>query len=124
MEPPLHKVNFLGRIDDPNALVNIFSRAYAYVSPGPVGLGVLHSLAYGVPVITLRYARHGPEFHNLIHEHNALICEEEASIEEAMWRICTDAALAKRLGNNAYQHYALERTLSRMLDGFRKVIEE
>lgn len=119
-----HKVNFHGRVDEPDVLVNLFSRAYAYVSPGPVGLGVLHSLAYGVPVITLRDARHGPEFLNLVHEHNALICEDEADIKEAMLRICTGAALAKRLGNNAYQHYVRERSLSHMLDGFRKVIEE
>ena len=119
-----HKVNFHGRIDDPEALADIFSHAYAYVSPGPVGLGVLHSLAYGVPVITLRDARHGPEFHNLVHEHNALICEDETAVEEAMRRICSDAVLGKRLGNNAYQHYLRERSLSRMLDGFRKAIEE
>ena len=118
------KINFHGRIDDPNTLANIFSRAYAYVSPGPVGLGVLHSFAHGVPVITLRDARHGSEFHNLMHEHNALICESDAGVEEAIRRICIDTTLAKRLGNNAYRHYVRERSLSRMLDGFRKAIEE
>jgi len=118
------RVNFHGRVDDPEVLAKIFSRAYAYVSPGPVGLGVLHSLAYGVPVITLREGRHGPEFHNLMHENNALICENDVGLEEAILRICTDAALAKRLGNKAYQHYVRERPLSRMLDGFRKAIEE
>ena len=118
-----HKVNFLGRIDDPDALANIFSRAYAYVSPGPVGLGVLHGLAYGVPVITLREERHGPEFQNLAQEHNALICADELEVEGAIRRLCTDGAMAKRLGNNAYQHYVGERPLSRMLDGFREAID-
>ena len=31
----------------------IVENAIAYVSRGPVGLGVLHSFAYGVPVVTL-----------------------------------------------------------------------
>ena len=118
------KVNFHGRIDDSNVLAKHFSRAYAYVSPGPVGLGVLHSLAYGVPVITMRDVRHGPEFFNLTHEHNSLICNDESEVEEAVRCICTDAALAKRLGTNAFNHYVRERPLSRMLDGFRKAIEE
>jgi len=118
------KVAFHGKVDDPEVLAKIFSRAYAYVSPGPVGLGVLHSLAYGVPVITMREGRHGPEFHNLMHENNALICENEARLEEALLRICTDAAITKRLGKNAYRHYVLERPLSRMIDGFKKAIEE
>lgn len=118
------KVNFQGRVDDPEVLAKTFSRAYAYVSPGPVGLGVLHSFAYGVPVITLREGRHGPEFHNLLHENNSLICESDVGLEQAILRICTDETLAKRLGNNAYQCYVRERSLSRMLDGFRKAIEE
>lgn len=118
------KVNFYGRVDEPEVLAKTFSRAYAYVSPGPVGLGVLHSLAYGVPVITLREGRHGPEFHNLLDENNSLICENEVGLEQAILRICTDEALTKRLGNNAYQYYVRERSLSRMLDGFRKAIEE
>lgn len=118
------KVNFQGRVDDSEVLAKTFSRAYAYVSPGPVGLGVLHSLAYGVPVITLREGRHGPEFHNLMHEINALICENDVGLEQAILRICTDETLAKWLGNNAYQYYVRERSLSRMLDGFREAIEE
>lgn len=119
-----HKVNFHGRIDDPEILADMFSRAYAYVSPGAVGLGVLHSLAYGVPVITLRDEHHGPEFYNLMHEHNALICEGEVDFGKAIFRICAEVSLAKRLSNNAYEYYIHERSLSRMLDGFKMVIEQ
>lgn len=120
----LHKVNFHGRIDNPNVLANYYSRAYAYVSPGPVGLGVLHSLAYGVPVITMRDVRHGPEFYNLVHGQNSIICDDVPVVEEAILRICTDPALAYQLGTNAYQYYVRERPLKRMLEGFKKAIEE
>ncbi len=119
-----HRIKFHGRIDDPDLLAGLFSRAHAYVSPGPVGLGVLHSLAYGVPVITLRDVRHGPEFHNLDHGKNAMICDDLFEIERAMEKVCTDTAFSAKLGQNAYRHYAQERTLSRMLEGFYKVIDE
>lgn len=119
-----HKVIFHGRIDDPEMLAELYSHAYAYVSPGPVGLGVLHSLAYGVPVITLGSGRHGPEFHNLVHGHNAVICKDEPKIEQAIERVCGDPRYSAELGQNAYRHYVQERPLSRMLDGFREAIEE
>lgn len=119
-----NRVNFYGRIDDPITLAKRFSLAHAYVSPGPVGLGVLHSLAYGVPVITLREARHGPEFHNLKDNHNSLICADQAELESAMHNICNDTELAKLLGKNAYTHYKTKRSPTRMVHGFIAAIEE
>jgi glycosyltransferase involved in cell wall biosynthesis len=119
-----NKVMFHGRIDNPEILAGIFSRAYAYVSPSPVGLGVLHSLAYGVPIITLRGVRHGPEFHNLEHGVNAIICDDMREIEKTMKTVCTDRVFCAQLGHNAYQHYTQKRALSRMLDGFRRAIDE
>lgn len=118
------KVTFHGRVDDPYQLAKIFARAHAYVSPSPVGLGVLHSFAYGVPVITLRNERHGPEFHNLIHNVNAMICDDLHEFSAAMNRVCTDTAHSSRLGQCAHQHYSTNRLLSSMLAGFRKAIDE
>ncbi len=118
-----HKVTFYGRVDDPAILAEIFSRAYAYVSPSPVGLGVLHSLAYGVPVITLRDVKHGPEFYNLEHGRNAIICEKMHEIEQAMKRVCTDQSFSAQLGHNAYRHYVEKRAFSKMIKGFREAID-
>ena len=118
------KVVFHGRIDDHERLSTLFSDAYAYVSPGPVGLGVLHSFAYGVPVLTMRSGRHGPEFHNLRHAHNAMICESVENLDEAMEWVCNEPGLARELGRNAYSHYRGKRTLEHMIAGFRKAIEE
>lgn len=118
------KIVFHGRVDDPEILAEIFSCAYAYVSPGFVGLGVLHSFAYGVPVITIRDVRHSPEFHNLKQGENAIICEDMSEIERAMVALCSNRTYAALLGQNAYEHYARARTLPRMIEGFRKAIEE
>jgi len=118
-----NKVRFHGRIVDNEVLAGLFRRALAYVSPGPVGLGVLHSFAFGVPVITLRDGRHGPEFLNLVDGKNSLVVADEAAFEEALRLICTDRALARELGRNAYCRYASERTMETMVDGFRLAIE-
>jgi glycosyltransferase involved in cell wall biosynthesis len=118
-----HKVHFYGQITDNEILADHFRRAIAYISPGPVGLGALHSFAFGVPVITLREGRHGPEFHNLVDGENALIASDEEAYGKAVLRICTDAALARRLGQKAYRRYADERSLERLIGGFRLAIE-
>jgi len=118
------KIHFHGRVDDASRLAKIFSRAMAYVSPSPIGLGALHSFAYGVPVITLRDMRHGPEYRNLVHGVNAIICDDMNGIKEAMERLCNERGFCSEMGRNAYQHYIRERSLSRMLEGVVKAIEE
>lgn len=117
------KVHFRGSITDNGVLADYFRRAMAYISPGPVGLGALHSFAFGVPVITLRKGRHGPEFHNLRDGENSLIAENEAAYEQAMLRVCRDPALARRLGRSAYRRYTNERSLGRLIAGFEAAIE-
>ena len=117
------KVTFHGRIVDNDALASLFSRAIAYVSPGPVGLGVLHSFAFGVPVVTLRTGRHGPEFHNLAHGENALIANDDTEFESVLQRLCVEPGLARHLGGNAYRHYVDRRTLAHMVAGFRAAID-
>jgi glycosyltransferase involved in cell wall biosynthesis len=118
------KINFHGAVRDHAVLVTLFSRAFAYISPGPVGLGVLHSFAYGVPVITLREGRHGPEYVNLVHNHNAFILDHENDLATAIALICNDLNFSRLLGHNAYIHYTQRRTLEHMVAGFIKAIEE
>ena len=125
------KVKFYGQLYQHDLLEAIFSRAYAYLSPGDVGLGVLHSFAYGVPVITRKPVipgknskeRHGPEFLNLMNGINSMIFANEGELEKAMRNICNDRQFAANLGYNAYQLYSKERTLEMMLNGFKKAIE-
>jgi glycosyltransferase involved in cell wall biosynthesis len=116
------RVRFLGRVDDNMILGQHFSKAIAYVSPGPVGLAVLHSFAFGVPVLTLRDGYHGPEFHNMNAE-NSIIVDSDPEFRGALLRLITEPGLAARLGANAYHRYAKERTIAIMVEGFRQVIE-
>jgi glycosyltransferase involved in cell wall biosynthesis len=116
------RVRFLGRIDDNAVLAQHFSKAIAYISPGPVGLAVLHSFAFGVPVLTLRNGYHGPEFHNL-NADNSIVADTEVEFGDALNRLIVDPGLASRLGKNAYQRYANERTIDNMVCGFRRAID-
>jgi glycosyltransferase involved in cell wall biosynthesis len=112
-------VRFHGSISDEVCLEGFFSAALAYVSPGPVGLGVLHAFAYGVPVVTMRVGRHGPEFTNLEHMRNSIICSDEATIGAALSRLASDLEFAKRLGSEAYRHYVDSRQMTQMVAAFR-----
>lgn len=115
-------VTFHGEVHDDDVLSELFARAYACVVAGYVGLVVLHSFAYGVPVIARRGERHRPEFSNLAHGINALVCDR-GDFADALAEVCTHPERAAALGRNAYRFYANKRTLDVMLYGFRKAIE-
>ena len=120
------RVRFLGSIHDADVLRELFHRAYAYVSPGHVGLGVLHGMAYGVPTVTFnqtdRY-RHAPEFYNIADGVNGVLCDSLRGLSDSMVRLCGDSSYARSLGSNAYRHYAENRLMSQMAGGFREAIE-
>ncbi len=117
------RVMFHGKIVDDEKLKDFFQRAYAYVSPGPVGLGVLHSFAYGTPVVTSSYGKHGPEYNNLTTNHNALVYNTFDELKEALVRLCTDEPFARRLGSEAYAFYSQQRLIDNMLAGLKSAIE-
>lgn len=136
------KITFHGHNDDPAVLSRLFSRAVAFVSPGHVGLSVLQSFGHGVPVVTgkavqtRKETQHlhnvatgtpvimGPEYYNLRHGENSYLFETEQELVSVLERLSNDLPYAAGLGRNAYTCYVNERPLSRMLDGFRKAIEE
>lgn len=55
------RVEFLGAQTDALYLKNRYSKAFLAVSPGYVGLSVVQSLAYGVPMLIARHEPHSPE---------------------------------------------------------------
>lgn len=121
------RVVFHGRVDRHDLLAKLFARAYAYISPGPVGLGLLHSFAYGVPVVTINHpegsGRHGPEAECLKHGFNGFTYTNEDELANILIDFCDSPQLSSTLGKNAYCFYSKERTLDIMLYGFKKSIE-
>ena len=117
------KVSFLGKITDERELSPVFSQSLAYVSPGDVGLGVLHSFAHGVPVVTKRKANHGPEVNNIIDGVNGFFYDGTiAELGRRLTYLANHPDEAKQLGKNAYLHYAEHRTIDKMVSGFTDAI--
>jgi glycosyltransferase involved in cell wall biosynthesis len=110
---------FHGEITDEVELRRLFHTCRAYVSPGAVGLGVLHSFAFGVPVITARHEPHGPEIRNIIDEQTGLFYDGSLSgLAATINRCIQNPELCRRLGKNAYDHYCNHRRMEQMVDGF------
>lgn len=125
---PRGRVVFHGAVTGNDALLPLFRQAYAYVSDN-VGLGLLHSFAYGVPVVTFQHQaqrqtnfRHGPEVHILKDGNNGLFCTDE-NLADTMLRLANTAAYAQTLGKNAYATYSETHTLNHMVNGFRQAVQ-
>ncbi|MDM8553312.1 glycosyltransferase family 4 protein [Desulfococcaceae bacterium HSG7] len=118
------RVVFHGEILDNDKLMSLFHRAYAYISPGHVGLGALHSFAYGVPVVTDKNVRHAQEYDNLKHLENSLLFKTYNELKEILVTLCNDKHITARLGKNAYALYSEDRTLKKMVQGFRDAVDK
>jgi len=116
------RIIFTGKIHDDTELKKHFSKSYAYISPGPVGLGVLHSFSYGVPVVTLDYGKHGPEFSNIIDQENGLLFNNLNELESIMINLVKNKKNTKRLASNAFSHYNTKRNINVMVDGIIEAI--
>ena len=58
-------------IHENNLLINIFNNSHFMVYPGSIGLSLIHSLNFGVPVIIpKRRYFHKPEIYAFKHNHN------------------------------------------------------
>ena len=109
---------------DPTVVRDHFQSAVAYVSPGHLGLGVLHAFAYGTPVISWRDQPHAPEVANLQHGVNGYLVEP--SIEgliQAMYSYCDRPELLTQHCNAAYRQYAEHRTMQRMVTRFAEALK-
>lgn len=117
------RIIFHGTIIQPEKLKSVFAKAYAYVSPDAVGLGVQHSFAYGVPVITTFDGFKGAEYQNLHNQENSILFSGKEGLKRSLINICTNQDLRKRLGQNAYELYSKRMTMEIMAQGFIDAIE-
>lgn len=117
------QVSFLGEITSDDKLAEIFSQSIAYVSPGHVGLGVLHSFAYGVPVITHKSDDHAPEINNVINDQNGYIYEgSNSDLAGILQSLVNSPDKVKQLGENAFNHYQNKRSMNKMVERFLTAI--
>jgi len=118
------RVEFIPGTTDPDQLGTLYKHALAYVSPGHVGLGVLHSFAFGVPVVTCQADTHAPEFENLVHDINGLVMDSScSSLAESLVQLATVPGLANRLGHQAFKTYIEKAHPDQMVTAFLKALK-
>ena len=113
----------MGPIHEQKKLGEIFSHALAYVSPGHVGLGVLHSLACGVPVITCTERLHSVEITNCKPENSLLVPYTTNDIAEAMRKLHKNRSLQHQMSLASYKYYQDFCTIDKMVDGLDSAIK-
>jgi|LSQX01.1.fsa_nt_gb glycosyltransferase involved in cell wall biosynthesis len=98
------QVEFIQGIYDDNLLKKYFSNSIAYVSPDHVGLGVVHSFAYGVPVVTCRNRKHAPEF-EYCNESNSYLYNDDNELLDTIKCIYTDDKMRLVKKENAFSFF-------------------
>lgn len=119
----LESVKFVGAVHDQAKLGEWFSHALAYVSPGHVGLGVLHSFACGVPVITCTGRLHSVEIINCREDNSLLVPYTAEAVAVAMKKLYTDKSFQHDLSKSAYKYYWEQCTIDIMVNGIEDSIK-
>lgn len=108
-------VDFYPGVYDDESIKNHFRNAVAYVSPYNVGLGVINSFAYGVPVVTCSKKQVGPEYYYL-DGRNAFIIDDIEDLSKTLLNLslinleeyntyCFDYYSHLLTSDNMYQHF-------------------
>jgi glycosyltransferase involved in cell wall biosynthesis len=115
-------VIFHGRIDDHKILKKLFSRSYAYVSPDAIGLGLQHSFAYGVPVITSKYGFKGAEFFHLEDHKNCILWSGDGLSLKDSIQMIMNKDKNRELSRNCFSYYNSDLGISRLVENFEKAV--
>jgi glycosyltransferase involved in cell wall biosynthesis len=98
-----------------------FRAAELYLSPGAVGLHVLDAFCAGLPMITTRGARHGPEIAYLKSGENGFVVDDDAtSYAGTVLRLLRDPAELQRVRAAAVRdagRYTLDHMVQRFVEG-------
>ena len=98
------QVTVFTSIYEEERLKDIFSNAVAYISPDHVGLGVVHSFAYGVPVITCKNRKHAPEF-EYCNDSNSFLYENDSELKSIITNVFRDTEARNKKSRCAYDYY-------------------
>lgn len=117
------KIHLCGALYTAEEKSKIFRRAYACISPGQGGLGVLESMGYGVPFITHKNAITGGEAFNIQNGVTGIRFESIRNLKEIIIDINKNPIKYEAIGINAYNHYWSCRKPQDMANGIIEAIE-
>lgn len=110
-------VTFMPATYEPDALRERFHQAFAYLSPGHVGLGAVHAVSYGVPVITARDVAHAPEVDHLVEGESLFSSGLSADdMADAIQHVMQQDQ--KALSQACYKRFLQTCTIDHMAEGF------
>jgi glycosyltransferase involved in cell wall biosynthesis len=118
-------VRFLGAIYSEEHLAPWFLVSKAFCYPRNIGLSILHAMGYGLPVVTCDHIpSHNPEIDALKDGENGLFYRDGDidHLAQQLDRLCTDAALQRRLSEGALRTATEEFTIERMADGMENAL--
>jgi glycosyltransferase involved in cell wall biosynthesis len=119
------RIVFAGAIYDEAALAPWFLCADLFCYPANIGLSLLHSFGYGLPVVTSdRTESQNPEIEALQDGINGLTYrhDDRQSLARALARVLDDRALRQHLAAGALATVRERFTVPRMVDGMERAI--
>jgi hypothetical protein len=117
------KIYLLGPIYDIEKKAKIFKKAFACISPSQAGLGVLESMGYGVPFITMKDSITGGERFNIIDNENGLLLATKDELKNIIIDITINKSKYIKMGNNAKEYYFKNRTPEQMAGGIESALK-
>jgi len=118
------RVQFVGKVLNPDTLADLYSQAIVSVSLNQAGLSVLQSMGHGVPFLTTEQSISGGEVDNIVDGFNGVLVEDsDPSICEAIVKICSSGDWARQLGRNAAEHYETYATMDNYAQGFLDALD-
>jgi glycosyltransferase involved in cell wall biosynthesis len=115
-------VDFFEGVYDDVSIKNHFKNAIAYISPFNIGLAVVNSFAYGVPVITTKIEQAGPEYYYL-NDKNSIICKGIDDLAVAMVKI-TNSDKIYKYKKDCFEFYKTNLDYRIMLSNIKKAIND
>lgn len=102
-------------------LKNNFKNAIAYLSPDHVGLGVVHSFSYGIPIMTCKDKLHAEEY-NYCDENNSYLYESDDDLKYCIKNAYINRSKSILKGKKAYSYYVENLDYKIMNNVFLKAI--
>lgn len=112
-----------GAIFEEQKLSELFTTAFACISPGQAGLSVLKSFGYGVPFITHENAITGGERLNIENNKNGILFSDFSELAEIITNIFQSPEDFMEMGDNAKLFYDTNRTPQVMANGFIEAVD-
>ena len=118
-----NKINLLGAIYNIKIKAKYFNKAYACLSPNQAGLGVLESMGYGVPFVTMNDSITGGERLNITNDENGVLLSSINDLKNIILDITFNKKKYIEMGYKAKEYYYENRTPLKMANGLENALK-